>query len=173
MLLQKQINAENDKKKTDKSKIKEWERQIQELGEEAAEIINEVVETIIGGTAEDIAKELGDAFIEAFLEGENAAKAWGEKVDEIVADIMKQMLVSKFVEERIGDIFDQYKSKWFKDGVRWETLPTISTKLVRNFKLFGTAFPLKQKNYLGMLAQHVRKPRKEAFKRCRKIRVMN
>lgn len=25
--------------------------------------------------------------------------------------------VSKFVEERIGDIFDQYKSKWFKDGV--------------------------------------------------------
>ena len=30
---------------------------------------------------------------------------------------MKQMLVSKFVEERIGDIFDQYKSKWFKDGV--------------------------------------------------------
>lgn len=101
----------------DKSKIKEWERQIQELGEEAAEVINEVVETIIGGTAEDIAKELGDAFIEAFLEGEDAAKAWGEKVDEIVADIMKQMLVSKFVEERIGDIFDQYKSKWFKDGV--------------------------------------------------------
>jgi DNA repair exonuclease SbcCD ATPase subunit len=117
LLLQKQINAENDKKKTDKSKIKEWERQIQELGEEAAEVINEVVETIIGGTAEDIAKELGDAFIEAFLEGEDAAKAWGEKVDEIVADIMKQMLVSKFVEERIGDIFDQYKSKWFKDGV--------------------------------------------------------
>ena len=117
LLLQKQINAEKDKKKTDKSKIKEWERQIQELGEEAAEVINEVVETIIGGTAEDIAKELGDAFIEAFLEGEDAAKAWGEKVDEIVADIMKQMLVSKFVEERIGDIFDQYKSKWFKDGV--------------------------------------------------------
>lgn len=117
LLLQKQINAENDKKKTDKSKIKELERQIQELGEEAAEVINEVVETIIGGTAEDIAKELGDAFIEAFLEGEDAAKAWGEKVDEIVADIMKQMLVSKFVEERIGDIFDQYKSKWFKDGV--------------------------------------------------------
>ena len=117
LLLQKQINAENDKKKTDKSKIKEWERQIQELGEEAAEVINEVVETIIGGTAEDIAKELGDAFIEAFLEGEDAAKAWGEKVDEIVAEIMKQMLVSKFVEERIGDIFDQYKSKWFKDGV--------------------------------------------------------
>ena len=117
LLLQKQINAENDKKKTDKSKIKEWERQIQELGEEAAEVINEVVETIIGGTAEDIAKELGDAFIEAFLEGEDAAKAWGGKVDEIVADIVKQMLITRFIEERIGEVFDKYKAEWFKDGV--------------------------------------------------------
>lgn len=117
LLLQKQINAENDKKKTDKSKIKEWERQIQELGVEAAEVINEVVETIIGGTAEEIAKELGDAFIDAFMEGENAAEAWGEKVDEIVADIMRQMIISKFLEERIGEVFDKYKSKWFKDGV--------------------------------------------------------
>ena len=117
LLLQKQINAENDKKKTDKSKIKEWERQIQELGAEAAEVINEVVETIIGGTAEEIAKELGDAFIDAFMEGENAAEAWGEKVDEIVANIVRQMLISRFLEEEIGKVFDKYKAKWFKDGV--------------------------------------------------------
>lgn len=117
LLLQKQINAENDKKKTDKSKIREWERQIQELGAEAAEVINEVVETIIGGTAEEIAKELGDAFIDAFMEGENAAEAWGEKVDEIVANIVRQMLVSRFLEEEIGKVFDKYKAKWFKDGV--------------------------------------------------------
>lgn len=117
LLIQKQINAENDKKKTDKSKIREWERQIQEIGAEAAEVINEVVETIIGGTAEEIAKELGDAFIDAFMEGENAAEAWGEKVDEIVADIMRQMIISKFLEERIGEVFNRYKSKWFKDGV--------------------------------------------------------
>lgn len=117
LLLQKQINAENDKKKTDKSKIKEWERQIQELGAEAAEVINEVVETIIGGTAEEIAKELGDAFIDAFMEGENAAEAWGEKVDEIVANIVRQMLISRVLEEEIGKVFDKYKAKWFKDGV--------------------------------------------------------
>ena len=117
LLLQKQINAENDKKKTDKSKIREWERQIQELGADAAEVFNEVVETIIGGTAEEIAKELGDAFIDAFMEGENAAEAWGEKVDEIVANIVRQMLISRFLEEEIGKVFDKYKAKWFKDGV--------------------------------------------------------
>lgn len=158
LLLQKQINAEEGKKKTDKSKIKEWERQIQELGEEAAEVINEVVETIIGGTAEDIAKELGDAFIEAFLEGEDAAKAWGEKVDEIVADIMKQMLVSKFVEERIGDIFDQYKSKWFKDGVFVGTDGVIDSmgnfaddlnKVGEEFQAIWDSLPAETKELLG------------------------
>ena len=38
-------------------------------------------------------------------------------MDEIVADIMRQMIISKFLEERIGEVFNRYKSKWFKDGV--------------------------------------------------------
>lgn len=29
---------------------------------------------------------------------------------------MKRMLVSKFLEEPLGEIFDKYKAKWFKDG---------------------------------------------------------
>lgn len=40
----------------------------------------------------------------------------GEKVDEIIADIMKRMLVQKFLEEPLGEIFDKYKTMWFKDG---------------------------------------------------------
>lgn len=158
LLLQKQINAENDKKKTDKSKIKEWERQIQELGEEAAEVINEVVETIIGGTAEDIAKELGDAFIEAFLEGEDAAKAWGEKVDEIVADIVKQMLITRFIEERIGEVFDKYKAEWFKDGVFQGTEAVTDSmgnfaddlnKVGEEFQAIWDSLPAETKELLG------------------------
>ncbi|WP_346701163.1 tape measure protein [uncultured Alistipes sp.] len=115
LLIQEQINAEQSKKDTDQGKIDEWEQKIQELGEQAVTIINEMVEDIIGGSAADIADELGSAFIEAFQNGEDAAEAWGEKVNEIVADIMKRMLV-KQLEERIGGIFDKYKEKWFKDG---------------------------------------------------------
>lgn len=116
LLIQEQINAEQSKKDTDQGKIDEWEQKIQELGEQAVTIINEMVEDIIGGSAADIADELGSAFIEAFQNGEDAAEAWGEKVNEIVADIMKRMLVKQLLEERIGDIFDKYKEKWFKDG---------------------------------------------------------
>lgn len=116
LLIQEQIRNEDAKKKTDHGQIAEWERQIQELGEEANKIINEIVEEIIGGSAADLANELGDAFIEAFRAGENAAEAWGKKVDDIVADVIKRMLVSKYLEEPLGEIFDKYKSKWYKDG---------------------------------------------------------
>lgn len=116
LLIQEQIRNEYAKKKTDYGQIAEWERQIQELGEEANKIINEIVEEIIGGSSTDLANELGDAFIEAFRTGEDAAEAWGNKVDDIVASIIKRMLISKYLEEPLGEIFDKYKSKWYKDG---------------------------------------------------------
>lgn len=116
ILIQQQIREEDSKKKTDHGKIEEWERQIEELGQQAIEIINGMVEDIIGGSSIEIASELGDAFFEAFQAGEDYAEAWGDKVNEIVADIMKRMLVSKFLEEPLGEVFNKYKQKWFKDG---------------------------------------------------------
>lgn len=116
LLIQEQIRNEEDKKKTDHGKISDWERQIEELGQQAVAIINEMVEDIIGGSSSDIANELADAFFEAFQAGEDYAEAWGDKVKDIVADVMKRMLVSKFLEEPLGQIFDKYKAKWFKDG---------------------------------------------------------
>lgn len=116
ILIQEQIRNEEDKKKTDHGKISDWERQIEELGQQAVSIINEMVEDIIGGSSSEIANELADAFFEAFQAGEDYAEAWGDKVKDIVADVMKRMLVSKFLEEPLGQIFDKYKAKWFKDG---------------------------------------------------------
>lgn len=116
LLLQEQIRNEDAKKKTDHGKIADWERQIQELGEEANKIINEIVEDIMGGSAADLASELADAFIDAFQAGEDAAEAWGDKVKDIVADVIKRMLVSKYLEEPLGAIFDKYKAKWYNDG---------------------------------------------------------
>lgn len=116
ILIQEQIRQEEDKKKTDHGKITDWEQQIEELGQQAIEIINEMVEDIIGGSSSDIAEQLSDAFFEAFQNGEYYAEAWGDKVNEIVADVMKRMLVQKYLEEPLGEIFDKYKAKWFKDG---------------------------------------------------------
>lgn len=115
ILLQRQINAEADKKDSDNGKIQELQRQIQELGEEMVAVINEMVEDIIGGSATDIAEQLGDAFFEAFRQGEDAAKAWKDTVDDIVSDIVKRMLVTELLEKPMGVIFDRYKKRWFGD----------------------------------------------------------
>lgn len=117
ILIQKQIQEEQSKKKTDHGKIAEWENQIREIAQEMAAIINEMLEDIIGYTATDLASELGDAFFEAAKQGEDAMEAWHKKVNDIVADVLQRMLVQKYLEERIGGIFDRYKKEWFgNDG---------------------------------------------------------
>lgn len=116
LLIQEQIDIERSKKKTDSDAIAEYERKIEELGQQALEVINDMVEDIIGDSATGIAEELADAFFEAFAAGEDAAKAWGDKVNEIVGDILKRMMVQKFLEEPLGRVFDRYKAKWFPNG---------------------------------------------------------
>lgn len=116
VLINEQIELEASKKDKDSSKIADWKQKIEELGQDALDIINEMVEDIIGDTSSGIAEELANAFFDAFEAGEDAAQAWGDKVNEIVADVLKRMMIAKFLEEPLGKVFDKYKSKWFKDG---------------------------------------------------------
>ena len=116
VLINEQIELEASKKDKDSDKIADWKQKIEELGQDALGIINEMVEDIIGDTSSGIAEELANAFFDAFEAGEDAAQAWGDKVNEIVADVLKRMMISKFLEEPLGKVIDKYKSKWFKDG---------------------------------------------------------
>lgn len=116
LLIQEQIQNEKDKKDTDWGQIGEWERKIEELGQQAAAVISDMLEDIIGGSAVQISEQLSDAFFDAFSNGEDAAVAWGDKVKEIASDIVKRMLVQKMLEPEIGKIFDKYKAQWFKNG---------------------------------------------------------
>lgn len=116
ILIQEQLDLERSRKNKDDQQIQEWEQKIAELGKQAVEVINDMMEDIMGDTSNGIANTLSNAFFEAFQNGEDAAKAWGESVDEIVGDIVKRMLVSKFMEEPLGEIFDKYKAEWFPNG---------------------------------------------------------
>lgn len=125
MLIQKQINEEQSKKKTDSGKIADWERDIQEIAQKMATVINDMLEEIIGGSAEDIATQLGEAFIDAAKQGEDAMDAWHAKVKEIVADVTKRMLITKFLEEPLGNIFNQYKKRWFGDDGKFKGIDNV------------------------------------------------
>lgn len=115
VLIMQQIDLERSKKKTDNDKIADWERKSAEIGEKMASLINEMLEEIIGSSAEDIAKQLGDAFFEAAQQGEDAMEAWHSKVKDIVADIIRRMLIAQYLEPEIGKVFDKYKAVWFGD----------------------------------------------------------
>lgn len=125
LLIQKQIDEENRKKNSDQSKIDNWKREIQEIANEMAEIINEMMEDIIGTTAEDLASELGDAFFDAAAQGEDAMEAWHKKVNEIVKDILKRMMITQFLEPAIGKIFDKYKKIWFDEKGNFQGINTV------------------------------------------------
>lgn len=125
LLVQKQLNAEESKKKTDSGKVQDYKNKLAELAEEMATLINDMLEDIIGASAEDIAKQLGDAFFEAVKSGEDAMEAWRDKVNEIVSDILRRMMIQKLLEEPIGQIFDKYKQRWFGTDGRFKGIDSV------------------------------------------------
>ena len=125
ILIYKQIEEEKDKKDTDWGQIGDWERDIKEIANKMADLINEMLEEIIGSTAQDLASQLGDAFFEAARKGEDAMEAWHNKVKEIVSDVMQRMLIQKFIEEPLGQIFDRYKKKWFGEDGQFKGVDSV------------------------------------------------
>ncbi|MCM1225616.1 MAG: hypothetical protein NC548_65355, partial [Lachnospiraceae bacterium] len=143
LLLQQQINEESSKKKSDSGKIQGYKNQIAELAEEMATLINEMLEDIMGTTAEDLSKTLGDAFFDAVAQGEDAMKSWAATTKQLVGDIIKQMLVTNLIEGEIGKIFDKYKTKWFgTDGQFKGTQAVIDSAddLANEIDAVGEAF---------------------------------
>ena len=111
------IRAESSKKKADKGKLDEYRDALKDSQRQIEDIVNGIREEILGMSAESAANELGNALIDAFAAGENAAEAWGKKVDDIVGNVIRKMLIQKLVEEPVGNIINKYMAKWVdKDG---------------------------------------------------------
>lgn len=111
------IRAESGKKKSDEGKLDEYRDALEDSQRQIEDIVNGIREEILGMSTESAANELGNALIDAFAAGENAAEAWGKKVDDIVGNVIRKMLIQKLVEEPVGNIINKYMAKWVdKDG---------------------------------------------------------
>ena len=124
-LIRRQIDDEYDKKDSDESAIISYKQNLSEIAEKMASLVNDMIEGIIGGSAADIATQLGDAFFEACKNGEDAMQAWASTAKDIIRDVVKQMLVSKFLEEPLGKIFDKYKTRWFGSDGRFAGIDAV------------------------------------------------
>ena len=99
----KMISAEYAKKDTDYDKIDDWQNTIDDIYDQIDELYENLKKDLIGDF-KSIAEQLGDAIAEAFRNGEDAADAWGEKVNEIIADIIQNLIVTKWLEPKIEDV---------------------------------------------------------------------
>lgn len=113
-----QAQKERDKKDTDKDKVADLERQIVELDQEISDLLDNLQNEIIGGTSKDIAQQLGNSFIDAFSKGEDAAKAWGQAVDEIIANMVRNMIVAKLFEKPVEEAIDEMYAKAYPNAAR-------------------------------------------------------
>jgi hypothetical protein len=115
--LLKMAELERTKKKGDENKAREYEAQVKEIGDKIEDMMSDMINNIISTDAKTIADQLGDAFIAAFSKGEDAAKAWGDSVKDIVAQIVRNMLIQELLQKPIGSILDKYSKKWVdEDG---------------------------------------------------------
>lgn len=96
--LEKQRQAEIDKKKTDDSKVADYENQIAEMKQQIKDFAEEAAESLYGINLKDWASQLGDALYEAWQKGEDGAEAFKNKVADIMGDVMNSILKISILE---------------------------------------------------------------------------
>lgn len=105
--LEKMWKAEQDKKKTDSDKVRDYKEQYAELERQIADMYEEIANDIVQTDAKGFAEELGDALAEAFEKGEDASKAFEETVNDVLKNAIINQLKKNFLEQQLQGALDQ------------------------------------------------------------------
>jgi hypothetical protein len=97
---------EEDKKKTDGDKVRQYQEQYDQLGRDIEDMLKSISEDILQTNAKDFADQLGDAIVEAFGKGEDAATAFGETADSIMKQAVLNQLKKNFLEKQLQGALD-------------------------------------------------------------------
>ena len=101
--------AEESKKKTDHDRVNDFKEQYAELGRQIEDMIDEISNDLLQTNAKDFANELGDALVEAFGKGEDAAKAMETTVNSVLKNLVLNQLKKNFLETQLQGALDQLK----------------------------------------------------------------
>ena len=99
--------AEERKKKTDHDRVNDFKEQYAELGRQIEDMIDEISNDLLQTTAKDFANDLGDALVEAFSKGEDAAKAMETTVNSVLKNLVVNQLKKKFLENQLQGALDK------------------------------------------------------------------
>lgn len=113
--VEKQIQAEQDKKKTDNGKIQQWNEQIESITQQIEDLDKAMMETLAGTDVKTAIDEFADALVDAYCKGEDAAEALGQKTKDVLKKAVVEALKREFLAKGINDAV-LYLGESMKDG---------------------------------------------------------
>lgn len=129
-LIKQQIQAEKDKKDTDNNKIAEWEEAIKDIDTQIEDMERDMLETLAGTDVQTAIDDFADALVDAYCQGEDAAKALGEVTKETlknaVVEALKRQFLAKAINDAVlylgeamqDDVLSDYEKKRFEEMVK-------------------------------------------------------
>ena len=103
--IQKEIlAAEEDKKKTDREKVEDYKQTIKELEYEIRYYTETLASELYSIDLKGWASQIGDALVEAWLKGEDAAKAYKNTVADVMRDVVKSWVQQQYIEKAMQQV---------------------------------------------------------------------
>lgn len=99
--MQRQLNAEQGKKKKDKDKIADYKQEIKEMETTIKQLATDFLKDIYGVDIKSWASQLTDAVVSAWEKGEDAIDAYKKKARDMVKDLTKNILSQKIMEKAL------------------------------------------------------------------------
>lgn len=116
---------EQNKKKTDDDKVKEYQEQYAELTRNIEDMFDEIAKDILQTDAKSFAGTLGDSLVEAFAKGESASKAFEATVNDVLKNAIVNQLKKQFLEKQLQGALDSLQNSmgyWSGDNFVFDGL---------------------------------------------------
>lgn len=104
-----QLRNEEGKKKSDAGKIQDYKNQLAELNEQIAYFVKDLTKDLYGIDFQDWASQISDALTEAFANGEDAAQAFDNVVNNIMRSVANNILKNLVIQP----MFEKLQDKLF------------------------------------------------------------
>lgn len=101
--LRKQRQAEEDKKKTDKDKIADYDQQIKEMQLQIKTFAQDFLKDVYSIDMKSWASTLTNAIVSAWAKGEDAVDSYKKKVKDMVRDVTKNIVSQKIMEKALEE----------------------------------------------------------------------
>lgn len=109
------IDSERSKKKTDWGKISEWQGQIGAINRAISDLKEGVIKDVLQTDLAGAASKVGDALVDAFGRGENAAQSLEKVANDMIKNLVKNQLNLMLQKRMQGTLQNLFKATGLND----------------------------------------------------------